>query len=128
MNVHAARTLVLTFMLSLATTSCGRSDDQRTDSVDALAAQQQRENWDPEMVVRLDSGNAAIRADSFATAQRHFLAVTEMAPDVAAGWFGLHLAERGLGRVDEAMQALQRAQDLAAGATLIHPTPEDTLR
>lgn len=107
--------------------ACGPPDDQRTDSVDPVAAMQDRASWDPAMAASLDSGNAAIRADSFELAQRHFLAVTEMAPDVAAGWFGLYLAEQGLGRGEEALAALERAQEIASGASLIHPTEQDTM-
>jgi Flp pilus assembly protein TadD len=107
--------------------SCGRPDDQRTDSVDPLEAMQQRASWDPVMAAHVDSGNAAIRADSLEVARRHFMMATEIEPDVAAGWFGLYMAERGLGRSEEALVALERAQQLVSGASLIHPTPEDTL-
>jgi Flp pilus assembly protein TadD len=107
--------------------ACGPPDDQRTDSVDPVAAMQDRDNWEPGMAAQLDSGNAAVRADSFELARRHFLAATDMAPDVAAGWFGLYLAEQGLGRGDEAMAALERAREIASGASLIHPTERDTM-
>jgi len=121
------RGLAIIVLATSYATGCRPPDDQRTDSVDPVAAMQERENWDPAMAARLDSGNAAIRADSFEVAQRLFTAVTEMAPDVAAGWFGLHLAELGLGRPDEAVAALERARAIAAGASLIHPTAVDTL-
>ncbi|MDX1495135.1 MAG: hypothetical protein R3253_13790 [Longimicrobiales bacterium] len=101
-----------------------RPDDQRTDSVDPVAARQERESWDPVMVAQLDSGNAAVRADDFEAAQRHFVRVTEMAPDVAAGWFGLYLAEQGLGNQEAAAEALRRTREIASGATLIHPEEE----
>lgn len=116
---------VLLFVLT-AGLAC-RPDDQRTDSVDPVQARQERESWDPSMTAQLDSGNAAIRRDDFAAALRHFDEVTEMAPDVAAGWFGLYLAQQGLGDIEAAMASLERARSIQAGATLIHPTPGDTV-
>ena len=108
----------------VAVVAC-RPGTQRTDSVDPNVGVQDRASWAPEMVERLDAGNAAVRADSFDVARTHFLAATELEPDVAAGWFGLYMAERGLGNVEAAQEALGRAQDLAAGATLIHPGGEE---
>lgn len=105
-----------------------RPEDQRTDSVDPVAARQERESWDPAMAAQLDSGNAAIRADEHARAREHFIRVTEMAPDVAAGWFGLYLAEQGVGDAEAAQAALERARSIASGATLIHPSEGDTVR
>lgn len=103
----------------LALAGC-RPDDQRTDSVDPAAGVQDRARWSEEMREHVDAGNAAVRADSFAVAREHFLAATELEPDVAAGWFGLYLAEQGLGNVDAASAALERAREIAAGASLIH--------
>lgn len=117
------RAMVVLALVALSVTGC-RPDDQRTDSVDPAAAAQERANWDPAMTAQLDSGNAAIRADAFAEARRHFLAVTDMAPDVAAGWFGLYLAEEGLGNTEAAAAAFERAQDIQSGASLIHHDPD----
>jgi len=82
---------------------------------------QARENWSAEVVTSLDAGNQAVRADSFALARSHFLAVTEADSTIAAGWFGLYLAESGLGNQEGAADALERARGLAEGANLIHP-------
>lgn len=119
---------VMVVLLVLGPAFACRPEDQRTDSVDPMSGMQQRESWDPAMTAQLDSGNAAVRADRFEEARRHFLAVTEMEPDVAAGWFGLYLSEQGLGNEEAAMEALERSRSLAAGATLLHPSPEDTAR
>ena len=101
-----------------------RPDDQRTDSVDPAAGAQDRASWPAAMVAQLDSGNAAIRADDFRVARDHFLRVTEGMPEVAAGWFGLYLAEQGLGNAEESEAALERVRSLAAGASLIHAQPD----
>jgi hypothetical protein len=111
--------VVTVLAASLAAGGC-RPDDQRTDSVDPGSGSEQRASWDPEMVRRLDAGNAAIRADSFDVARDHFLAATEIEPDVAAGWFGLYMAEEGRGDAEAASAALERAQAIASGASLIH--------
>jgi hypothetical protein len=106
------------------TTAC-RPDDQRTDSVDPNAGVQDRALWSEEMRMHVDAGNAAIRADSFDVARDHFLAATELEPDVAAGWFGLYMAEQGRGDEEAAAAALERAQAIASGASLIHPEGGD---
>ena len=112
------RLILLTAALMMA--GC-RPETQRTDSVDPNAGVEDRASWDARMVEHLDAGNAAIRADSFAVARTHFVQATEIEPDVAAAWFGLYMAENGLGNTEAAQAALDRAQGLAAGATLIHP-------
>lgn len=127
MKISTRSIVLLTSAVILFLPGC-RPDDQRTDSVDPVAARQERESWDPVMTAQLDSGNAAIREDDFEVAQRHFLRVTEMAPDVAAGWFGLYLAEQGLGNDEAAEEALERTRGIASGATLIHPEEGGTSR
>jgi len=112
-----------TALCLLALLSSCRPDDQRTDSVDPNAAAQERASWPAALLAQVDSGNAAIRADDFEAARRHFATATELAPEVAAGWFGLYLAEQGLGRTTEAADALERAQAIEAGASLIHHEP-----
>ena len=116
---------LLSALCVLALLPACRPDDQRTDSVDPNAAAQERASWPAAMVAQIDSGNAAIRADDFEAARRHFATATESAPEVAAGWFGLYLAEQGLGRAEEAADALERAQAIQSGASLIHHEPGD---
>mgnify|MGYP002623863887 FL=1 len=111
--------LAMTSAAAIAVAGC-RPDDQRTDSVDPGAGIQDRARWSEAMREHIDAGNAAVRADSFAVAAEHFRAATELEPDVAAGWFGLYLAEQGLGDVDAAAEALERARAIASGASLIH--------
>lgn len=120
-----ARATVL-FALVLSVGAC-RPDDQRTDSIDLDEARQQRESWAPELTTHIDAGNEAIRADSFDVAREHFVTATTLAPDVAAAWFGLYLAEQGRGDTEAAMEALERAQSIASGASLIHPQGRDSV-
>lgn len=115
-------------MLALAAAAGCRPEDQRTDSIDPFEAMQRRENFPPGVAERLDSANAAFRADRHQDALDHYTAVTELAPDVAAGWFGVYMAQHALGNETAAREALERAQTSVPGATLLHPTPTDTVR
>lgn len=102
-----------------------RPDDQRTDSVDPNAGEQLRSEWPAEVVAHVDAGNAAIRADSFELAKTHFQEIIEMEPGLAVGWFGLYMAEQGLGDAEAAAAALEQAQRIQSGASLIHPENEE---
>ena len=107
-------------------TGCERPDDQVTESLDPVGARQERESFPPELVAQLDSGSAAFREDDLEAALRHYQAVTEIDDEVAAGWFGLYMVHRARGEAEEANEALSRAQALAPGASIIHPTASDT--
>lgn len=114
--------------LALSTVAACRPDDQRTDTIDPEEAIQQRESFPPGVAAALDSANEAFRADRHEEALRHYQTVTELAPDVAAGWFGVYMAQQALGNETAAAEALEHAQSVVPGATLIHPTPGDTIR
>ncbi len=112
--------MVAASALVVSATGCG-PDDQRTEDLDPAAASAVREEWSSDLVSALDSGNAAVRTDSFAVARRHFRRVIELDSTVVAGWFGLYLAEQGLGRPDEAARAAERAEALTEGRSLLTP-------
>jgi hypothetical protein len=104
-----------------------RPDDQRTDTLDPHEGMQARELMAPEVVAQLDSGSAAFRADDFEAALRHYARVTELDPEVGAGWFGVYMAEQALGRAEAAGAALAHARGVVPGATLLHGAPGDSL-
>jgi Flp pilus assembly protein TadD len=81
---------------------------------------QSREDMPPAAVAQLDSGTVAFRMDDFEGALRHYTRVTEIDPDIAAGWFGVYMAEDALGHSDRAAAALERARGVVPGATLLH--------
>jgi Flp pilus assembly protein TadD len=108
-------------LLTAATSLACRPADQRTDSLDPNAGAQARENMLPEVVAQLDSGSQAFRDGDFESALQHYESVTELAPDVGAGWFGVYMTQLELGDVAAAQSALDRARGLAPGATLLHP-------
>lgn len=112
-------------LVVLALAGC-RPDDQRTETIDPRA-QETRAEMSAEAVAQLDSGNAAMRDDAFEAALGHYRRVVELEPDQASGWFGLFMANNALGNGAAADSALERAQGLVPGASLMHPSPEDTL-
>lgn len=111
--------------LMLATTftlgAC-QPDDQRTDTLDPSGAV--RTEMPAAAVAQLDSGNAAYRGAAYEPALRHYVRVTELAPDQAVGWFGLYMAHHALGNLAQADSALARARDAAPGASLIRDTTD----
>lgn len=116
---------ILLFLATLILVGCP-PDDQLTETIDPRA-QETRAEMSPEAVAQLDSGNAAMRSDAFEAAVEHYQRVVELEPDQASGWFGLFMANNALGNGAAADSALQRAQALVPAASLMHPSPEDTL-
>lgn len=116
-------------ILLLALMVACRPDDQRTDSVEFDAVRRAREEWPAGVAAQVDSGNAAYRAGSLDVASNHFRRAVELGPSIAAAWFGLYMAEHARGNLAAADSALDRARDLAPGASLIRPpTHQDTAR
>ena len=111
----------------LGAASACRPDDQRTDTLDPHEGMQAREEMAPAVVAQLDSGTAAFRSDDFEGALRHYTRVTGLDPENGPGWFGVYMAEQALGRPEAAQAALERARGVVPGATLLHPSPGDTL-
>lgn len=106
---------------ALALTACDRPEDQETGSMSREDVRSARDDLDPAVRTALDSGNAAYRARDYEEALRHFQDAAEADEDVAAAWFGIYMAQLALGHVEEANDAMARAQSLAPGASLIHP-------
>ncbi len=121
--MNTRRSLLL--ILALTSLSACRPPDQRTDSLDPTGGATAREQMRPEVVAQLDSGSQAFRSDDFGAALAHYTAVTELDPESAPGWFGVYMAHRELGHMEEAQAALEHTRGLVPGATLMHP---DTLR
>ena len=118
--------LVACFVLSVGL-SC-RPDDQKTETLDPIEGMAAREAMSEEVVAQLDSGSLQFREHDFAAALIHYRRVAEMEPDLAAGWFGVYMAEQALGNLDAAAGALERARGTEPGAALIHPAAGDTSR
>lgn len=106
---------------------CGRADDQETGSISEDDVRQARGSLAPEVAAAIDSGNAAYRADDYEAALRYYRQAARQNEKVAAAWFGIYMAELALGNVEEANRAIERARELAPGASLIHPETTDTV-
>jgi Flp pilus assembly protein TadD len=117
----------IVLIVAAATLAGCRPDDQRTETIDARE-QGARPAMSEEALARLDSGNAAFRAQDFEGALTHYRRVSELEPDQSPGWFGIHMAQTSLGNDAAADSALRKVQSLAPGASLVHPTSADTAR
>lgn len=106
-----------------ALVACGpRGDDQETGSISREDVLEARQELEPAVLAAIDSGNAAYRERRYAAARDHYAGAARLDDDVAAAWFGLYMAELALGNTEAAEAAMDRARDLAPGASLIHPT------
>jgi Flp pilus assembly protein TadD len=125
--VSAKRGLALALLLA-AVPACGPGEPPQPESAPAREASlpAQRE-VPPEVAAQLDSGSTAFRAADFTGALAHYTKATELAPDLAAAWFGVFMAHEALGNPQAAQEALARTQQLEPGTNLAHPTPRDTM-
>ena len=115
-------------LLLVTAVSCKKDEgDQRTDTMDVQeAVQKERKSLPLEVVAQLDSGSAAYRAHDLQAALAHYTKATEIAPEVAAAWFGVYMAQQALGNADAAREAFEKAQAVEPGATLLRPAGKDT--
>ena len=124
MRKHSfATTTACVALVSIVVGACDRPDDQETGSISADDVRAAAEQFTPEVRAALDSGNAAYRNHEFESALRHYQRAADADDDATAAWFGLYMAHRALGDSVAAQQALDRARDLAPGATLMHGDP-----
>jgi tetratricopeptide (TPR) repeat protein len=82
----------------------------------------QVEDLPPHIQAQLDSANAAFRARDHESALAHFTRVSELAPGLAAGWYGIGMTHSALGNQEEANAAMMQAHRLAPEIPLEHPT------
>ncbi len=118
--------LALALGLAVLFAGCERPEDQETGSLDRERVLETRAALDSAVVAALDSGNAAYRIGDYEGALEHYRSVVDAHEDLAAGWFGIYMAELALGNDDAANAAMERARDLAPGASLIHPEADTT--
>jgi tetratricopeptide (TPR) repeat protein len=125
MRTHApGLTTALTTSLLLLLAACDRPEDQRTGSIGDRDVREARAALDPAVVAALDSGNLAYRERDYPRALEHFNAAVRMDGQLAAGWFGIYMAELALGNAEAAEAAMEQARIHAPGATLMHPDPD----
>lgn len=108
---------------ALLLVGCGGDQGERVPlggegSVDAM----QVEDLPPHIQAQLDSANAAFRAGEHESALAHFTRVSEFAPGLAAGWYGIGMTHSAMGNQEEANAAMMQAHRLAPEIPLEHPT------
>lgn len=109
---------------ALMLTACDRPDDQRTETITDRDVLEARQQLGPAVSAALDSGNVAYRERDYQRALRHYQQVVDLNQEVAAGWFGIYMAQLALGNADAAEAAMAQARIHAPGASLMHPDPE----
>jgi tetratricopeptide (TPR) repeat protein len=112
----------LTGALLLA--ACDRPDDQRTGAIQGEDVRAARAELDPAVADALDNGNSAYRAREYEQALEHYQTAVELDESVAAGWFGIYMAQLALGDDEAAEAAMEQARQHAPDATLMHPDPD----
>jgi hypothetical protein len=116
-----ARFLLLAVTAILTASACRGEDDQRTDTITDRDVQAARDQIDPAVLEALDSGNTAYRERDYRRALGHYQAAVDRDETVAAGWFGIYMAQLALGNAEAAEAAMVQARNHAPGASLIQP-------
>jgi tetratricopeptide (TPR) repeat protein len=121
MKLHLVTVVVLAALVA----ACQNPprDDQRTGSVDPDDIRRARTQLAPEVRTHLDNGNEAYRQGEYEAAKRHYEEAVRLDANVAAGWFGIYMAEMALGNIEAANTAIDRARDAAPQASLIEEEP-----
>jgi tetratricopeptide (TPR) repeat protein len=117
--------LLAVLATAVAVGGCERPDDQRTGAIRDADVRAARAQLEPAAAAALDSGNAAYRERDYQRALAHYTAAVEMHPELAAGWFGIYMAQLALGNPEAAEAAMAQARIHAPGASLMHPDPDD---
>lgn len=110
-------------LLLVGTAACGAEPEpppQAPAEAPAVVVEE-RAGLSEEFLAVLDSGSEAFRADDYQASLAHYTRATELDPEVAAGWFGVYMAQQALGNAEAAAEALARARELDAGADMTHP-------
>ena len=114
------------FVLALPALLCacsGAKEDGNDAAANSEAAAEAQPTLPPAFQALLDSGNAAYRAEDYARARTHYTRAVQLDSTVAAGWFGLYMAEQKAGNAAEADRAMKRAQAISpslGGGTAPH--------
>ena len=99
--------------IGLLATSCKKTPDAAKIPISppSDSVHQQLGETSP-FQAQLDSGNVAYRAKDYTRAREHYTRATEADSTVAAGWYGVYMAEDKLGNRAAADYAMKRASAL----------------
>lgn len=119
--------VVLVGITALA--ACDRNEQQGDSFLqNDEAMEQARAGWPEGLGTLIDRGNTAYREGRYDDSAEAFQEATELAPDVAAGWFGLHMAESARGNHAAADSARMQAEAITPGLGAGHPrSPMDEM-
>jgi tetratricopeptide (TPR) repeat protein len=104
-----------------ALAGCDRGGDEDAMDFNGDAMEEARAGWPADLRAKVDSGNVAYREGRYDDAAAIYRRATDAHPDVAAGWFGLHMAEAARGNDAAADSARLRAEALTPGLGMGHP-------
>jgi tetratricopeptide (TPR) repeat protein len=119
-----ARVLKTALLVPLLIAACDRPDDQQTGTIGEREVREARARLDPAVTAELDSGNAAYRERDYQRALEHYQTAVQMNDELAAGWFGIYMAQLALGNAEAAEAAMEQARIRAPGASMMHPDPD----
>jgi tetratricopeptide (TPR) repeat protein len=118
-------TMAAALLTAFLLTGCGGDQGDRVPLDGAGSAEPtQVEDLPPHIQAQLDSANAAFRARDHDAALAYFTRVSELAPGLAAGWYGIGMTHSAMGNQEEANVAMMRAHRLAPEIPLEHPTSQ----
>lgn len=126
-SMTGTRLLAAAAVLALALPACNRGpegDDQATGTMTGEDVRAARSDWSEAASMHIDSANAAYRADDLQGALRHYEAALTAAGDSktakVTSYFGIYMVQNALGDSAAAAAAMQKAQELAPEASMMH--------
>ncbi|MBO6940781.1 MAG: tetratricopeptide repeat protein [Deltaproteobacteria bacterium] len=96
--------------------ACGRLQESVGETAGAMEHYRRARELDPSGVEAIEAAALALRFRDFPVAARHYEALTAVAPDRVGGWRGLAHARRGIGDLEGAIAAMERAVELDGAA------------
>lgn len=114
MRISALHASTAALLLAAVAWSCSGPPAERAASAgdDADVATELARDVSPEVAELLDAGNSAYAAGDYEGARLRYREATDLEPDLAAAWFGVYMAERALGDLEAAREALSRVDEL----------------
>jgi hypothetical protein len=107
-------------MFAIALVGCSNDSQDRVPLDGTL--EEIVEELPPELQSQLDSANAAYRDRDYETALVLFERVTDEAPGLAAGWYGIGMTHTAMGNHAAADSAMMQVHRLAPEVPLQHPS------
>jgi tetratricopeptide (TPR) repeat protein len=114
----------MAILLTLAIAACGNDGQERVPLEGPGSLEEMESELPAEIQEQLDSANTAYRSGEYDEALALFQEVTEMAPGLAAGWYGVGMTHQAMGDTEAAEAAMMEVHQLAPDLPLQHPGPD----